>query len=141
MEGITCYMDENQGFVAHGGLTATTGSLSGWIISAVGDGWEGWGANDYQYRVNCGAGIASCTAAGGSAAGGAIANVGARHDPTTNTFQGRSEYLMADGHVKLLSFQNVGCLGWSAPANNNLSYSTKTWAMQCGPFDATFNPQ
>jgi prepilin-type N-terminal cleavage/methylation domain-containing protein len=139
-EGDTCYFDETQGLVIYDGMTQTTGSTGGWWVTPVGDGWEGWGANDYQYSVKCTAGLSTCQAAGGNATGGSVANIGARHDPSNNTYAGHSEYLMADGHVKFLNWQNVACLGWAAPANNNLSYSTSS-GVKCGPFDATFNPQ
>ena len=50
---------------------------------------------------------------------------------------------MADGHVKMLHFENVGCLGNAPVSNNSLNTSYTTWAYpgnSCGPFAATFNP-
>jgi prepilin-type processing-associated H-X9-DG protein len=128
--------------------TKEAGAVSGWIVSAVGDGWGynccGW-TGDYTNAVNCtAAGVCTRNGLGSNPVfNPALGGTYARHDVQSNGLQGHSMYLMADGHVKWISTQNVGCLGNAPPSNNALG-AVSTWAYgggTCGPFVATFNPQ
>ena len=119
---------------------------SSWVVSPVIDGWGygdkyGW-SGDVAFAVNCDA-SGNCT--NGSWAQGvkiAVAGNYARHGSIGGQLQGGSDYLLADGHVKYMQSQNVGCLGNAPPSNASMGTSVANWAYgTCGPFAATFNPQ
>jgi prepilin-type N-terminal cleavage/methylation domain-containing protein/prepilin-type processing-associated H-X9-DG protein len=117
-----------------------------WVVSPVVDGWGygdkyGW-PGDIAFVANCDA-VGNCT--NGSWNNGskiAVAGKYARHSPVGGQLQGGSNYLLADGHVKYLQSQNVGCLGNSPPSSDKMGQSVANWAYgTCGPFVATFNPK
>lgn len=103
--------------------------------SAVGDGYPvSNNNNDIASVASCqGLAYGSCTAGTGGAipaTGGSSASGTARHDPNPNQYNGGSEYLLADGHVKFLRVEKVGLDGWKPRSNDALNGNA-----------ATFNPQ
>jgi len=126
--------------------TTEPGHGNGWVVSGSGDGWWETGTNDYDFALNClnlPCSLSNNNWANymGPAVGGSVA----RHDPMAaagNAAQGESMYLLADGHVKMLHEENVGCLGFNPPAQSVLNRSLSTWAYtnnSCGPFAASFS--
>jgi prepilin-type N-terminal cleavage/methylation domain-containing protein/prepilin-type processing-associated H-X9-DG protein len=145
-------------------ISNTTESAYGhnlWIVSAVGDGFPyiphsayGWSGQtptncgataDYLSSVNCtAAGV--CTGTGWDPVCPATAGSLARHDPHTDSIpgwvQGNSNYLLADGHCKMLKSENAAVInnGPNPPSNNALPYHISTWWGQATGI-VTFNPQ
>jgi prepilin-type N-terminal cleavage/methylation domain-containing protein/prepilin-type processing-associated H-X9-DG protein len=121
-----------------------------WIVSSVGNGWVympwtnasacGYGG-DYVSAVDCGA--SSCTASGWNPVCPAVAGTLARHDPNADWRRGASNYLLADGHVKMLKSENAAVTndGGSPPSNNALpaKITGKWWGNATAV--VTFNPQ
>ena len=124
-----------------------------WLVSSVGDGWAGadgsnatgmsW-AGDWSDDVSCSSNICSHVGIQGwETFTPALTGAYARHDATATGYNAMSMYLLADGHVKMLHFTNVACLGNAQQSNEQLGNTYTTWAYasnSCGPFAATFNP-
>jgi prepilin-type N-terminal cleavage/methylation domain-containing protein/prepilin-type processing-associated H-X9-DG protein len=89
----------------------TSNGVQGWVASAVGDAYPDpdrqYGNNDFLSGINCGGGYANCSPSGYQPAQAATGGRLARHDPQTSQFQGHSNYLLADGHVKYLNVAYV----------------------------------
>ena len=134
------------------GVQELGGAPNYWLVSPVGDGWgynpaDAQGAfwnNDYTDDVNCT--TTPCTRnaiQSWESVAPATSGDFARHDGSSDT-QGLSMYLMADGHVKMLRFDNVGCSGNTPPAISALGVTSTPPDFPnstCGPFSATFSPQ
>jgi len=126
-----------------------------YIVSAVGDGWVtmGWSnpndcqLGDYASAVNCGTAIGSCTVAGWNPVCGATSGSVARHDPGTDWRTGYSNYLLADGHCKMIKSENASITndGPNPPSNNSLpaTISGRWWETggRTTTATVTFNPQ
>ena len=126
---------------------------NGWVVSSVGDGFEAYGysgatlenqVHDNAFIAECG--TLPCTRDNNDGDGyaPAVAAPFARHDPSSSAPLGSSMYLLADGHVKFLPQQNVGCSGNQPIAQNSLSTvettnSTESYGT-CGPFVASYSP-
>jgi len=136
------------------GVSEQGGTNAGaWLVSSVGDGWAGadsgatgstW-AGDWADDVACSNNVCHHIGIQGweSFTPALTTATYARHDPTATPNNAMSMYLMADGHVKMLHFTNVGCLGNAPESNEQLTKTYTTWAYannSCGPFAATFNP-
>jgi len=154
-----CEVENDWSFITYGdeGVSALGGgSPPGWQTSAVGDGWAGadtgtppatgssWNG-DWANVVACTNNVCSHLGMPGwDIFSPALTTTKyARHDSNATPYSGRSMYLLADGHVKMLQFTNVGCLGNAPESNEQLSNTYTTWAYanhSCGPFAATFNP-
>ena len=114
---------------------------NGWGVSAVGDGWPDPGAgnsniqNDVANVVNCAA--SPCTKAATTALP-ALGGTYARHNQTTNNFDGSSVYLLTDGHVKFFNARYMS--GGYNPVGNS-SLNTNNCSGAGASFcNATFNP-
>jgi prepilin-type N-terminal cleavage/methylation domain-containing protein/prepilin-type processing-associated H-X9-DG protein len=102
----------------------TSNGVANWIASAVGDAYPDpdrqYGNNDFMSGINCGGGYANCSPSGYQPAQAATGGRLARHDPQTSQFQGHSNYLLADGHVKYLNVAYVRTGQYSVD-NNSLA--------------------
>ena len=126
-------------------------------LSAVGDGYgytnggpgsdSGSGFSDMQSGITITAGVPALAAAG-SGAQDATGGLNARHDPQASNQggsgelgaeSGGSEYLMADGHVKLIKLQSVYA-GGNPHGNDSLSNGCPMYTTYGQPCVATFNP-
>ena len=96
---------------------------SGWGVSAVGDGWPDPGGgnanlpNDIANQVNCSASPCQNLA---PTALPALGGANARHNQTTNPFDGSAVYLLADGHVKYYNTRYLSA-GENPVGNSNLN--------------------
>jgi len=129
-----------------------------YIVSPVGDGWPAmpWSnlgncneTGDYASVTNCGSTLGSCTVANWSPVCNAVGFDG-RHDKQTSTngwYQGYSNYLLADGHVKMIKEENAGAAmngTGGDPTNEQLPYKVSGDWWEGGGYTTavvTFNPQ
>jgi prepilin-type N-terminal cleavage/methylation domain-containing protein len=141
---------DDEGVMEKGGANS-----GGWVVSPVGTGW-GYNANQKAYGIGNWSGdytnLLACTNGICARTGSTpswdlfapqVAGAFSRHDSSAAPKAGFSMYLLADGHVKMLRFQNVGCLGNAPVSNSSLQSTFTTWAYpggSCGPFAATYNP-
>ena len=116
---------------------------NGWGVSPVGDGWPDPGAapgysniaNDMSNMINCAA--SPCTRAAPTALP-ALGGPYARHNQTTNNFDGSSVYLLADGHVKFYNARYMSA-GENPVPNNYLNFPNCSGA-GASVCNVTFNP-
>jgi len=122
-----------------------------WIVSAVGTGWPvmpwsdpnncTWDGNNYVSAVNCT--TTSCSPSGGwNPVCAALSGSVGRHDPNSDWRKGNANYLLADGHVKMLKCENAAITNDSAspPSNNALPAPVSKWWGKATAI-VTFNPQ
>jgi len=120
-----------------------------WIVSAVGDGWlvMPWSNpnacnlnGDYVSAVDCGAN--SCTPSGWDPVCGATSGSVARHGQSSDWRMGSSNYLLADGHCKMMKAENASITndGPNPPKNSELPKTINSWWGTAKAI-VTFNPQ
>jgi len=123
---------------------------SGGYVSAVGDGWVGGGNGDYASSVDCST-ATTCTwppSNNDAPATPAFCGPNARHDPQASTNFvnpagfGLSNYLLADGHCKMIESQNAALAqnGPNPPTNASLPASVSAWWGHATAV-VTWNPQ
>jgi len=127
---------------------------TGYLVSSVGDGWVGAGNPDYIDAVSCTSAPGSCTKNNGfEAVQSAEAGTYARHDVQPNNNWGPggtagfgySNYLLADGHCKMIKAENSalpenGPNGGGLVTNENLPKTVSSW-WGTATATVTWNPQ
>jgi len=120
-----------------------------WIVSAVGNGWVymPWTSStacnyggDYSSAVDCGAN--SCSKSGWDPVCPATSGTLARHNPNSDWRMGSANYLLADGHCKMLKCENAAITndGPNPPKNSELPKTINAWWGTAKAI-VTFNPQ
>jgi prepilin-type N-terminal cleavage/methylation domain-containing protein/prepilin-type processing-associated H-X9-DG protein len=132
-----------------GGTVSPNGNA--YVLSAVGDGYPASPPyGDYDIQSSAG----TCAATGGNCSGGysnpgpgnpAVGGNAARHGIVTGKGQtgmaGKSNYLLADGHVKFIDCVYVWSGIWTGP-NGDLDVKNPTdYPFSGVPFVVTFNPK